>query len=819
MFGLEAFLKLKLENEKLQKENKQLKEQLAYYESLTIKTSENPLKPIAKEADDLYLGIQPTVHIKSPVQEKITLFRSLFQGRQDVYAKRWEGKNGKSGYTPVCENEWIPQICLKPSQKCSDCSHRKLSPLIDKVIYEHLNKNSTTTIGIYPLLHDETCLFITIDFDKKGWQEDSLSFTKVCREQGIPSVLERSRSGNGAHVWIFFDEPIPASLARNMGCALLTYTMEKRHHLGLESYDRLFPNQDTMPIGGFGNLIALPLQGSSRSQGNSVFVDDHFNPYKDQWAFLSSIKKMSISEVDRFVDKAARQGKVVGIQVISTDEEEKPWTNLFLKEGKPQGLTGPFPEKITIVHSNLLYIKKDNLSSNILNHLKRLAAFHNPEFYHAQAMRMNTYGKPRIIGCAEDYAHYLGLPRGCLYDVLKLMKDHNIKVNIMDERYPGIPTNFKFHGELRANQKEAVESLLKYDKGVLSASTAFGKTVVASWMLAARGVNTLILVHRKQLMEQWKERLATYLNLPVKEIGQIGGGKNKQTGKVDIAVMQSLNRRGEVKEFVADYGHVIIDECHHLSAFSFEQILKKVKAKYVLGLTATPIRKDGHHPIITMQCGPIRYRVDAKKQAIEQPFEYVVVPRFTGFRLEKEVDQKVSIQGIYESLIKNEQRNDLIFHDVMFALKQGRTPLLLTERTAHVDYFANRLAPFVKNLIVLHGGMGKKQRNHVMNQLKEIPEQEERLIIATGRYIGEGFDDPRLDTMFLALPISWKGTLQQYAGRLHRFHYNKKLVKIFDYVDQQVPMLHRMYEKRKKGYENMGYQLDEKIWIQEQLDI
>jgi superfamily II DNA or RNA helicase len=597
-----------------------------------------------------------------------------------------------------------------------------------------------------------------------------------------------------------------------MGSSLLTYTMDQRHQLGLDSYDRLFPNQDTMPKGGLGNLISLPLQGKSRQQGNAVFLDDHLEPYPDQWAFLSSVKKMKKIDVEQFVNGAVKKGSFLGGGEASCDE---PWLELFPKEQSTRRLIGPFPEIISIVESDLVYIEKGNLSPSLYNHIQRMAAFSNPEYYEAQSMRRPTYNISRIINCSEQFSHHLALPRGCKEEVVRTLADYDIKVQLKDERVAGEAIQVDFHGELFDNQKEAVESLLAHETGVLSATTAFGKTVVAAWMMAARGVNTLILVHRKQLMEQWKERLSTFLRLPLSDIGQIGGGKNKRTGKIDIALLQSVNRQGMIKEFVSEYGHVIVDECHHLSAFSFEQIMKKVKAKYVLDLTATPIRKDGHYPIIMMQCGPIRYRVDAKQQAESRPFEYIVVPRYTRFQSR----ESSTIQDVYSALTIDEQRNDLIFDDLLLCLEEGRTPLLLTERTAHVEYLANRLNPFVKNVLVLRGGMGKKQLDEIMNQLKEIPDDEERVIIATGRYIGEGFDDPRLDTLFLAMPISWKGTLQQYAGRLHRLHPDKKLVQVYDYVDRHVPMLFRMYEKRKKGYENMGYRMEEEIWIQERLNI
>ncbi|WP_207907567.1 TOTE conflict system archaeo-eukaryotic primase domain-containing protein [Effusibacillus lacus] len=728
-----------------------------------------------------------------------------------MYAVRWESKNGKSGYSPACANEWNKAVCKKPKIKCSECAHRIFLPMTDQVSFDHLKGRHT--IGIYPLLPDETCWFLAVDFDKTTWKEDSSCFLETCKQMKIPAALERSRSGNGAHVWIFFDNPVLASLARQLGCLILTRTMDKRYQIGLDSYDRLFPNQDTMPKGGFGNLIALPLHGNSGQYGNTLFLDDNHSPYQDQWLFLSTLNKMKADEVERIVQEESFKGSILGVNQTLVNDQEDFEVSLFQGPGfdKKIGdrIEGPFPSKVKIVQSNLIYIDKTGLPPSMINRILRIAAFPNPEFYKAQAMRLSTFGKPRVINCAEEHDRNLALPRGCLDQVLELLKDHNIQADFSDKRNPGNPIKVHFKGELTPLQDLAAKALLKHDNGILSATTAFGKTVVASYLIAARKVNTLVLVHRKQLMEQWRERLAAFLDIPLKEIGLIGGGKDKRGGLIDVAMLQSVNFRGVVKDFVAEYGQVIVDECHHLSAFSFEQVLRQVKAKYVTGLTATPIRQDGHHPIVMMQCGPIRFRVDAKSQATARPFEHVVIPRYTSFSL-PEPNEKAGIHQIYEALALDENRNTLIFDDLLMALDEGRSPLLLTERTAHVEYFANRLKGFAKNVIVLRGGMGNKQRQQVVDKLQRIPDGEERVLIATGRFIGEGFDDPRLDTLFLAMPISWKGTLQQYAGRLHRLHSNKRVVRIYDYVDSHIPVLKRMYEKRMQGYRDMGYQTETK---------
>ena len=533
-------------------------------------------------------------------EDKVALFRDLFRGREDVYPARWEARTGKSGYSPACANEWKRPLCAKPRIKCSDCDNRELISLTNDVIQHHLT--GKYTIGVYPLLPDETCWFLAVDFDKATWKEDARAFLKISEELGVPAALERSRSGKGGHIWIFFDSPIQAVLARKLGSAILTYTMERHPQLGLDSYDRFFPSQDTMPKGGFGSLIALPLQRGPRDKGHSLFLDRDFNLYPNQWSFLSGIRKIRKEEVEAIVHEAQRNGEIIGVRMSLTEEgNEDPWTLPPSGRKVEKTMQGPFPEKVSIVVGNMVYIEKGGLPAGMVNRLIRLAAFQNPEFYKTQAMRLSTYGKPRIISCAEDFDKHIGLPRGSLDEALELLRVHGIKADIGDERHSGIPIETDFNGELRSIQKEAASEILNHDIGVLSAPTAFGKTTIAAYLIA------------------------------------------------------------------------------------------------------------------------------------------------------------------------------------------------------------ERLKGFAKNVIVLKGGTGKRQRKALAEQIASIRDGEERVLIATGRYIGEGFDDARLDTLFLAMPISWRGTLQQYAGRLHRLHDNKQVVRIYDYVDVNVPMLTRMYNKRLKGYNAIGY--------------
>ena len=758
----------------------------------------------------------PTITLS--IDERLRLFQSLFKGREDVFARRWFSKTtGKSGYQPVCINEWKQGICDKKRYRCAICPNRNFAPLTSQDMYRHLegkDEYCCDVVGLYAIMQDNNCAFLCADFDDKnckyGYKEDVLAYVGVCREWLIPYAIERSRSGNGAHVWIFFEAPLPASKARRLGNAILTEAMTRNGQMSFNSYDRFFPNQDYLPEGGFGNLVALPLQGQARRKQNSVFVDNDFLVYKDQWAFLYNLKKIQESTIDQLLRLHYQEelGK------LSMSSENKPWVTPL-----PQNITQEdFQAKVEIIKADKLYIPLKAVSVKVLNHLKRIAAFKNPEFYSKQALRLSTYAIPRIISCFDITNEYLAMPRGCEDATRSFLNDNTVTYTIIDKTNHGNKISVSFQGEEREEQMEAINALLPYTNGILHATTAFGKTVTAAAIIARKKVNTLILVHSKALLKQWHDRLTEFLNIdyPKHEeknkrgrrkvfspIGCFDSSGNTLHGIIDIALIQSCLDEDGVKPFVQDYGMVIVDECHHVSSITFEQVLMSIKAHTIYGLTATPIRKDGHQPIIFMQCGPIRFTTDVKSQIAKQSFDRFLIPRFTSYN--SILENRLSIATLYKYLSEDEIRNNLIVEDICKAVNTGRTPIILTNRTAHVSVLAEKLKATIKNVISLTGAGTTREKREAMQRLQTIPDSEQLVIVATGKYIGEGFDYPRLDTLFLALPISWKGLLTQYAGRLHREYEGKKDVRIYDYIDIHEPICDSMYRKRLKGYAAIGY--------------
>lgn len=808
---LTRYNKLLRQYEVLHKENEVLRSLLKIHGvEYETRMKEDMNKPIYS------LVSVPTITLS--MDERIRLFQSLFKGREDVFARRWFSKTtGKSGYQPVCINEWKQGICDKKKYRCAICPNRNFAPLTTQDMYRHLegkDEYCCDVVGLYAIMQDNNCAFLCADFDDKnckyGYKEDVLAYVGVCREWLIPYAIERSRSGNGAHVWIFFEAPLPASKARRLGNAILTEAMTRNGQMSFNSYDRFFPNQDYLPEGGFGNLVALPLQGQARRKQNSVFVDNDFLVYKDQWAFLYNLKKIQESTIDQLLHLHYQEelGK------LSMSSESKPWVTPL-----PQNITQEdFHAKVEIIKADKLYIPLKAVSAKVLNHLKRIAAFKNPEFYSKQALRLSTYAIPRIISCFDITNEYLAMPRGCEDATRSFLNDNAVTYTIIDKTNHGNKISVSFQGEEREEQLEAINALLPYTNGILHATTAFGKTVTAAAIIARKKVNTLILVHSKALLKQWHDRLTEFLNIdyPKHEeknkrgrrkvfspIGCFDSSGNTLHGIIDIALIQSCLDEDGVKPFVQDYGMVIVDECHHVSSITFEQVLRSIKAHTIYGLTATPIRKDGHQPIIFMQCGPIRFSTDVKSQIAKQSFDRFLIPRFTSYN--SILEDRLSIATLYKNLSEDEIRNNLIVEDICKAVNTGRTPIILTNRTAHVSVLADKLKATIKNVISLTGIGTTKEKRETMQRLQTIPDSEQLVIVATGKYVGEGFDYPRLDTLFLALPISWKGLLTQYAGRLHREYEGKKDVRIYDYIDIHEPICDSMYRKRLKGYAAIGY--------------
>lgn len=758
--------------------------------------------------------------IKLSLDEKIALFRNFFKGRDDVFARRWFNKaTEKGGYQPVCINEWRRGICDKKKHKCAECPNRNFATLTNQDIYRHLegkDENGCDVIGLYVVTSDNKCSFLCADFDDKncthGYKNDVLAFIPICREWRIPFSIERSRSGNGAHVWIFFDQPIPAYKARKLGNIILTEAMKRNGRITFDSYDRFFPNQDKVPEGGFGNLIALPLQGKARKAGNSVFVDDQFLPFQDQWAYLYNVRKIDESTVDALLTQHQQED----FGTLATSSENKPWEIPVIQDVTKEDFNG-----ILIIHkSDRIYIPLKSISDKVSNHLKHIAAFKNPEFYSKQAMRISIYNIPRIICRADFTDEYLAMPRGCEDAIINMLYSLKIDYEIVDNTNHGKPIGVTFKGKERDEQLDAINALMPFSNGVLSATTAFGKTVTAAALIARRKTNTLILVHSKALLMQWHERLSEFLDIDFTEeeiskkrgrkkafspVGCLDSTSNTLHGVIDIALMQSCFENDEVKPFVKGYGMVIVDECHHVSSITFENVLKHVTTHYVYGLTATPIRKDGLQPIIFMQCGPIRFFADAKAQIQKQSFQRYLVPRFTSYR--PVTDDKQSFTALSQSLAESEIRNNLIIEDVLNVVAADRTPIILTARTSHVELLAEMLKQHVANIIQLTGEGTAKNKRETLQKLQDIPKDAPLVIVATGKYVGEGFDYPRLDTLFLALPISWKGLVAQYAGRLHRENEGKKDVRIYDYIDIHEPVCENMYRKRLKGYSAIGYRV------------
>jgi superfamily II DNA or RNA helicase len=730
---------------------------------------------------------------------KVRLFRDLFSGREDVFAVRWENRaRGRAGYAPRCDNEWRQGVCGKPKVRCGACRNQAFVVLDDRELLAHLQGHQV--VGIYPLLSNDTCRLLAIDLDGSSWQTDSRAIRETCRSLELEPAIERSRSGNGAHIWFFFMGAVAAADARRLGFMILTRTMASGAALGVDSYDRLFPSQDVLPSGGFGNLIALPLQLHARKVGNTEFLNDELEPHQDQWSYLAEVPKIAPDLLGELIAQSD-EDEALGVR-SPTEGSPMPWRPPRpLRERLREE---SMPEAVVATLADRLYVDRSALPPALAHAIKRLATFSNPMFLERQRMRMSVARTPRVIGCFEDLAQHIAVPRGCLAEAEALLAEFGVRLEVEDERVNGEPLAIQFDGNLNETQQRAVDAMLVNETGVLSAPPGWGKTVVATSLIAARGCSTLVLVHRKPLVEQWAERLSEFSDISPNAIGRIGGGRRRRTMQIDIAMVQTLARAEGANELLRAYGHVVIDECHHVPAVSIERLLAAIPARYVTGLTATPYRRDGHQPIINMQCGPIRHAVDARTVRQQHGLELLILRRDTSFDPSL-LPSEASIQEIYGALAADEDRLQLVVADARELLNEGRAVMILTERRDHLERLAVSLRNDVPNVVVLHGGIQGKARRAALQHLADVPDDEPRLVLATGRYIGEGFDDPRLDTLLLTMPIAWKGTVVQYAGRLHRAHPAKRDARIYDYVDSDVPVLRRMYGKRLRAYQKMGY--------------
>ena len=791
----------------------------------------------SKEAFDPEQG-KRIIHPQAITENMANQFFSMFWGRQDVYAKRSVNKEtGKAAYYPQCNNFWT-NVChkkIKDGINCKDCKNRSYKTITKKDILNHLQGNAynaSDVIGVYPLLSNGTCRFMVFDFDNHDkdaeekdfansddtWVEEVESMREICVLNGIEPLVERSRSGRGAHVWIFFDKPIDASFVRKFGFALLDKGAEQINLKSFKYYDRMLPAQDSLPEdSAVGNLIALPLQGKALQDGNSAFIDGNWNAYPNQWETLFNKPRLSQEFLEEKIKEWSNIIDDIAANAAESDRE-KPWNRMqHFNKNDVEG-------KLHIILSNGIYVDNTNLKAAMQNRIRRMAAISNPVFYKNQAIGTSNYDTARWIYIWKDHLSvYIQIPRGLQDELWENIKQADIDYEMEDERQQGRKINVDFKGELRPEQDKALKELIKYDNGILHAATAFGKTVVSSAIIAQKKINTLIILESSALIEQWKEALEKFLNinegLPTYEtktgrvrkrkslIGTLQGAHDSMTGIIDIAMAGSLCKKGKYHKMMNEYGLVLIDECHHSASETIANVLKEVKAKYVYGVTATPKRGDGLEKINYMLIGPIRYSYTAKEKAKEQGIQHLVYPRFTRTVPPRGViTDKMHPNEAYEIIHNNDVRDEQIIEDVKNCVAAGRTPVVLSRYKDHSEKFYERLKSYADHVFLMTGNNSKKEHRKILEQMHQVDKNESLILIATGSLVGEGFDFPRLDTLFMATPVSFRGVVEQYAGRLNRDYAGKENVIIYDYVDNHIPMFNNMYMKRLKAYKQIGYE-------------
>lgn len=747
------------------------------------------------EISTTFLGDRAFDEEPETPEEKIQLFLKLFRCRSDVFPRYWENnRSGKKGYSPVCSNEWKKGVCFKPKVKCSVCSNQSFLPFDAVSVRNHLM--GKIAMGSYAIDQQDRCVFLAADFDKSTWREDIHAYTSAAAELNIQVSTEISKSGNGAHAWIFFREHVPAKKARRLGEIILSRAMESQNTLNLDSYDRFFPNQDLLPSGGFGNLIALPLQKRYRSKGLCIFLDENSNIIPNQWEYLSQLHCLTENELETLLYET----DVQEYRLDAADEMTVAESVLRDTSYKPEDT---YTGTVSLTIKGQIAIPLGEIPSIIVLKLKKLATIANPKYFEAQRMRFSTWNIPKYIFCGDNDSENLYLPRGLMQQVQQTLSDFGFDVVTEDLRNNNEKIDISFSGTLFEYQKTAALSLQKKDNAVLVAPTGTGKTIMALFMISLRKSRTLILVHRSTLIEQWITSLCEYIpEIKKKDIGVLGGGRKKLKGTVDIAMLQSIANTEELEEITNGYDFLIIDECHRVPTVTFEPVLKTINARYVLGLTATPQRKDRFESIIFMQCGPIAHTVeDVNLQNQERKvfFRSTVLP---------DIGTVPSIQKLWEHITESDERNEQILSDILHLLSEGRSPLVISDRTEHLDILSNSLMEKTDtSIFTLTGTMGKKDRKEAIAAVRDYVEKRNQFcLFSTGSLIGEGFDLPELDTMLITMPISFKGRLTQYVGRLHRqTSPEQKEIVVYDYVDTCSGMTISMFKKRLAAYKKLGY--------------